>query len=82
MAHPRWPGFNTKTGNPEYDNHSRRLNRRIWKDVQRRVRVTTPRGRRRKKQILRVEGGNYILAIHATAKMLYERDHPTVKDND
>jgi hypothetical protein len=48
--------------------------------VQRRVSVSTPRGRRRKKQILRVEGGNYILAVHAAAKMLYERHHPTVKD--
>jgi len=79
MAHPRWPGFNDKTGDPEHDNAARRCNRRVWKDTQRTLRVSTPQGRRRKKQILRVEGGNYIRVIHATAKMLYERDHTTEK---
>lgn len=81
MAHPRWPGFDDKTGDPEYDNASRRLNRKMWKDTQRRVRVSTPRGRRRKKQILRVEGGNYIRLVHAAAMMMSKRNYPTPKDN-
>lgn len=81
MAHPRWSGFDDKTGNPEYDNRSRRLNRQMWKDAQHRMHVSTPRGRRRKKQILRVEGANYIRLVHAAAMMLYKRDHPTPEDS-
>lgn len=62
MSHPRWPGFDTKTGNPIHDNTSRRLNQRIYRDVKRRFKVKAA-GRRRKKQLMRVEGGNYIRIV-------------------
>lgn len=71
MAHPRWPGFNDKTGNPPRDNRSRRMNRKMWRDTQRKLKVHTPGGRRRKKHLLRVEGGNYIRLIVAVMNDMY-----------
>lgn len=73
MGHPRWPGFDTKTGDPQYDNHSMRLNRRLWRDTQQHLRFRA-RNRKRKKHITRVEGGNYIKAVVAAMNMLHHRD--------
>jgi len=71
MAHPRWPGFDTKTGDPTFDNESRRMNRRLWKHAQDVLRVDGA-GRRRRKQIRRVEGGKYITAIAMMMVKLHE----------
>lgn len=59
MSHPRWPGFDTKTGDPIRDNVSRRLNQRMWLNTKHAFRIKAA-GRRRKKHLKRVEGGNYI----------------------
>jgi len=69
MAHPRWPGFNTKTGDPQFDNASMRLNRRIWRETQASVKVRA-RNRKRKKHVLRVEGGTYITLWVAVTERL------------
>jgi len=58
MAHPRWPGFNTKTGNPPFDNMSRRMNAHMYRYVTSHFRLKGVVGRKRKKQLTRVEGGN------------------------
>ncbi|WIB65484.1 hypothetical protein [Curtobacterium sp. MCBD17_040] len=81
MAHPRWPGFDEKTGNVEYDNQSRRLNRKLWKGTQQRLRVRTAGGRKRKKQILRVEGANYIQLIVSVANQRV-RDCASARHNE
>lgn len=59
MSHPRWPGYNTKTGNPVYDNRSARMNKRLYREMKVTFRVSAA-GRKRKKQIKRIEGGRYI----------------------
>lgn len=66
MAHPRWPGFDTKTGNPIFDNQSLRLNRKIWKGSQQSVRFKSSKGRiprKRLKQMKRYEGAKYITVL-------------------
>jgi len=60
MGHPRWPGFNSKTGDPVHDNASRNLNQKMYRSARRKLHFITPGGRRRKKYLTRVEGGNYI----------------------
>lgn len=60
MGHPRWPGFNSKTGDPVIDNAARKLNQRMYRLAQRKLYFITSGGRRRKKRLTRVEGGNYI----------------------
>ena len=79
MGHPRWPGLDDKTGNPEDDNRFRQFNRVVWKATQRSLRVSAA-GRKRKKRLLRVEGGRYIRLVHEAGRMFYERDHTNTKD--
>ena len=67
MAHPRWPGYDSKTGNPVFDNQSARMNRALWRRTKETLRVSAA-GRKRKKQIKRVEGAKYITLLH-TAMM-------------
>jgi hypothetical protein len=74
MAHPRWPGFNEKTGDPTFDNQSRNLNRRMYRDTKRDLRFTTPSGRRRLKHLKTVEGGNYLQLLVAVMNDLAGRD--------
>ena len=69
MAHPRWPGFDTKTGNPIIDNANHRLNRRMWRDLHSRLTVQAA-GRKRRKHIKRVEGGTYIQLVAQTMNRL------------
>lgn len=73
MGHPRWPGFDTKTGNPEIDNAARRANRRMWRDTQRRLKINAA-GRKRRKYLLRVEGGRYIILVARLAVDLARKD--------
>ena len=80
MSHPRGPGFNHKTGDPTFDNQSRNLNRRMWRETQLTLHFTTPRGRRRLKQLKRIEGGLYIQAVAATMRMLADRDQGARRD--
>lgn len=69
MAHPRWPGLNTKTGNPTVDNAARTYNRRLWRSTQKALRIRAA-GRKRRKQLLRVEGGNYIRLVVTVSNQL------------
>ncbi len=59
MAHPRWPGYDSKTGNPVYDNQSANMNRILWRRTKAAFKVRAA-GRKRKKRLKRVEGANYI----------------------
>ena len=77
MAHPRWPGFNFKTGNPVHDNISRRINQRLYRDVKSRFRVTAV-GRKRKKLLKRVEGGKYVILV---LKSINALDHIRAKES-
>lgn len=69
MSRPNWPGYNEKTGNPTFDNESRRLNRHLWSAARGAFRVTAP-NRRRKRVLLRVEGGTYVRLLAAAALRL------------
>jgi hypothetical protein len=73
MAHPRWPGFNTKTGNPIVDNANRRLNRHMWRSAQHVLRIHAA-GRKRRKYLLTVEGGRYLTMVAALMSDLARRD--------
>ena len=77
MSHPRWPGFDTKTGDPVVDNVNRNSNRKLWRETQKHLKFTA-RSRKRKKHITRAEGGNYIKLLVATAYQLSRRQHPGV----
>jgi hypothetical protein len=66
MSHPRWPGYNDKTGNPTLDNFLRNNNRWMWKSAQG-VQFKGAKSRKRKKLLTRVEGGNYVRLLHAVA---------------
>lgn len=81
MAHPRWPGFNHKTGDPARDNENRKLNLRMWRETQQTLAFTTPRGRRRLKELKTVEGGRYIELVAQTMWMLADRDQ-LARDRD
>lgn len=59
-GHPRWPGFNTKTGNPVVDNANRRLNKSMYQSTRETIKFTGYKNRKRKKALWRIEGGNYI----------------------
>lgn len=77
MGHPRWPGFQTDTGNPAMDNANRNLNRRIWRETKTRIRFKSTKGRisrKRLKHLKRVEGGRYIEVICAAMNMLARRN--------
>jgi hypothetical protein len=69
MSHPRWPGFDTKTGNPIFDNQSSRLNRHMYRYVQTNLKFKSA-GRKRKKQLKRVEGGNLCKLYAAVANQI------------
>tara|TARA_R110002124_G_scaffold141828_1_gene306399 strand:+ start:553 stop:786 length:234 start_codon:yes stop_codon:yes gene_type:complete len=58
-GHPRWPGFNSKTGDPARDNAARNLNRKMYRLARRKLRFIAA-GRKRKKALTRIEGGHYI----------------------
>ena len=60
MAHPRWPGFNSKTGNPLADNSARRMNQKMYRRMKTQFRLVNLVGRKRKKYLMRVEGGRYL----------------------
>ena len=67
MSHPRWPGYNTKTGNPVIDNASRRDNKALYRMARGALKFTGYKNRKRKKQLWRVEGGNYIQIVASVA---------------
>lgn len=73
MGHPRWPGFDHKTGNPIEDNRARNMNRRMWRDAKRALHVSAA-GRRRRKYIKRVEGATYIKIVVHVMDELARRD--------
>lgn len=60
MGKPRWPGFDSKTGDPQFDNMSANLNRRIWRFTAERMRFDNVIGRKRKKHLKRVEGAHFV----------------------
>lgn len=72
MSHPRWPGFDTKTGNPFFDNHSRRLNQRLYRECKKKLKFHAV-GRKRRKQLKRVEGGKYIILWAAAMNDLVQQ---------
>jgi hypothetical protein len=72
MSHPRWPGFDHKTGNPPADNAVRNMNRSMWRDTQQRLQVTAA-GRKAKKRILRVEGGRYTRLVASVTRNIAEQ---------
>lgn len=79
MAHPRWPGFDTHTGNPAFDNMSRRLNTHMYREVARLLRVSAVVPRKVKKRIKRESGGQAIklwaiLYRESIAKLAAEHD--------
>jgi hypothetical protein len=82
MGHPRWPGFDSKTGDPAADNRARRLNQRMYRDVHARFRVTNSRNRKRKKAITRIEGGRYIQLMSKAMNLMAARDRTKAEDND
>lgn len=77
MSHPRWPGFNHKTGDPSHDNWAANQNRKMWAQTKRRFKITGSKNRKRKKMLTRVEGGKFIMLVNEVAQMLYERDRPS-----
>lgn len=68
------PEYNYRTGNPRYDNRSRALNRKNRLAL-RNVRFKTPKGRKRKKELTKIEGANYIVLINEVMLDLWKRDH-------
>jgi len=76
MSHPRWPGYNTKSGDPVLDNAARRMNKRMYKSTQSKLKFAGYKNRKRKKALWRVEGGNYIRLWAAFATDL-ARQHTT-----
>ena len=76
MGHPRWPGFDTKTGKPNFDNQARRMNRIFYRETKKGFRVTAG-NRKRKKHIKRIEGGRYIALWAAAITIVSDRTHET-----
>lgn len=74
MSHPRWPGFDHKTGDPTYDNWALRFNRKMWKETQTRIKILGTKNRKGKKMLMRVEGGKYILLVHLVALGLAQKN--------
>lgn len=67
------PGYNYRTGNPRYDNQSRQMNKALRAQLAY-FQVATPRGRRRKKQLVRVEGATYLRIISEVAFDLWRKE--------
>jgi len=73
MSHPRWPGYDTKTGDPVRDNSARRANKRMYRSTRETLTFTGYKNRKRKKALWRVEGGNYIQLWAAVYNDLVKR---------
>jgi hypothetical protein len=75
MAHPRWPGYSTATGNPAVDNVNRMLNQRMYRDVAARLKFTGVVGRKRKKHLTCTVGAQYITLVASVANTLAAADN-------
>lgn len=64
--------YEERSGDPRLDNHARRKNRMLRKVCERFV-VTTPQGRRRKKQIKSVEWPKYVRLVAEIAEDMYRK---------
>lgn len=60
--------YDERTGNPQVDNRHRNMNRALNRVCQRSMRISTPKGRRRKKFLTRVEYQRYARVVAAVAE--------------
>lgn len=70
MIHQRLRIYDERTGDPAVDNRNRRRNRLLHCTLRNSFRVQTPRGRRRKKIITRVEYEQYARVIAEIAEVM------------
>lgn len=68
MIHERLRFYDERTGNPAVDNVNRAKNRLLHRTLRNHFQVNTPRGRRRKKIITRVEYRVYAAAVASLAE--------------
>ena len=65
--------YEERSGDPAMDNLGRNLNRRLGHTLRGYLTVNTPRGRRRKKVIKRIETATYFRLVAEFAESIHER---------
>lgn len=72
MIHQRVRVYDEHTGHPATDNLNRRRNRSLHRALRDSFRVKTPRGRRRKQIITRIEYQQYARTVAEIAEAMVE----------
>lgn len=76
MIHHRVKVYDERTGDPTHDNTARQKNAALNRVCRNSMRIVTPRGRRRKKILTRIEYTRYVHIVAAVADTRHDKGCP------